>query len=46
MPRGRGVALDIANGLSYLHQRGVLHLDIKVCHTLILASSVKLMPAD
>lgn len=27
--RGRGIALDVARGLAYLHSNSVLHLDIK-----------------
>ncbi|KAI7841339.1 hypothetical protein COHA_004957 [Chlorella ohadii] len=33
--RGRRVALDIATGLAYLHQRRVLHLDLKP-HNILL----------
>ena len=29
--RGKRIALDIAQGLSYLHANSVVHLDIKVC---------------
>ena len=28
--RGRSIALDIAQGLFYLHKSGIVHLDIKV----------------
>ena len=28
--RGKGIALDIARGLFYLHGNNVVHLDIKV----------------
>lgn len=32
---GRGVALDCARGLAYLHKNGVLHLDMKACNVLL-----------
>lgn len=30
MCRGKGIMLDIAHGLNYLHSTGLVHFDIKV----------------
>lgn len=40
--RGRRIAKDIARGLNYLHQNGIIHMDMKSPNVLLSSSAAKI----